>query len=61
MNLEKLRDRCVMTTFHPDTQAQAPSVLRRIIHELDGSMALDSSVIAPGIIRAGDAVEIVDW
>jgi hypothetical protein len=50
-----------MTTFHPDTQAQAPSVLRRIIHELDGSMALDSSVIAPGIIRAGDAVEIVDW
>jgi uncharacterized protein YcbX len=56
---EKLRDRCVMTTFDPDTQEQDPSVLLRIIRELDGSTALDSSVIAEGIIRVGDAVEIV--
>ncbi|HEY1938513.1 MAG TPA: MOSC N-terminal beta barrel domain-containing protein [Candidatus Angelobacter sp.] len=59
IRMEKLRDRCVMTTFHPDTQAQDPSVLQRIIHELDGSMALDSSVIAPGIIRMGDVAEII--
>lgn len=57
---EKLRDRCVMTTFHPDTQEQDPSVLHRIIYELDGSTALDSSVIAEGMIRVGDPVYIVE-
>jgi uncharacterized protein len=57
---EKLRDRCVMTTFDPDTQIQDPSVLLRIVRELDGSTALDSSVITSGKIRVGDAAEILD-
>jgi uncharacterized protein YcbX len=61
IHAEKLRDRCVMTTFHPDTQAQDPSVLHRIIYELDGSTALDSSVITEGMIRVGDAAHIVDY
>jgi uncharacterized protein YcbX len=60
IHAEKLRDRCVMTTFDPDTQAQDPSVLLRIVRELDGSTALDSSVITPGKICVGDAVAIVD-
>jgi uncharacterized protein YcbX len=60
IHAEKLRDRCVMTTFDPDTHAQDPSVLLRIVRELDGSTALDSSVITPGKIRVGDAVAIVD-
>jgi len=60
IHAEKLRDRCVMTTFDPDTQAQDPSVLLRIVRELDGSTALDSSVITQGKIRVGDAVAIVD-
>lgn len=60
IHAEKLRDRCVMTTFHPDTQEQDPSVLHRIVYELDGSTALDSSVITPGKIRVGDAVAIID-
>jgi uncharacterized protein YcbX len=57
---EKLRDRCVMTTFDPDTQEQDPSVLLRIIRELDGSTALDSSVITPGRTRVGDQAQIID-
>jgi uncharacterized protein len=60
IHAEKLRDRCVMTTFDPDTQAQDPSVLLRIVRELDGSTALDSSVIAEGMIRVGDQAHIVD-
>jgi uncharacterized protein YcbX len=60
IHAEMLRDRCVMTTFDPDTQAQDPSVLQRIARELDGSTALDSSVITPGMIRVGDPVHIVD-
>jgi uncharacterized protein YcbX len=57
---EELRDRCVMTTYDPDTQAQDSSVLHRIVQQLDGNTALDCSVIAGGPIRVGDAVEIVD-
>jgi len=60
IHAEKLRDRCVMTTFDPDTQEQDPSVLLRIMRELDGSTALDSSVITPGKIRIGDQAHIVD-
>lgn len=60
IHADMLRDRCVMTTFDPDTQEQDPSVLQRIIRELDGSTALDSSVITPGKIRVGDAVKILD-
>jgi uncharacterized protein len=60
IHAEKLRDRCVMTTFDPDTQAQDPSVLLRIVRELDGSTALDSSVITPGKIRVGDQAQIID-
>jgi len=54
----KLRARCVMTTFDPDTQEQDKSVLIKIIRDLDGTAALDCSVIQPGVIRVGDAVEI---
>jgi uncharacterized protein YcbX len=60
IHADMLRDRCVMTTFDPDTQVQDPSVLQRIVRELDGSTALDSSVITPGKIRVGDAVKILD-
>jgi hypothetical protein len=60
IHAEKLRDRCVMTTFDPDTQLQDPSVLQRIIRELDGSTALDSSVLVEGKIRVGDAVHIIE-
>jgi len=60
IHAEQLRDRCVMTTFDPDTQEQDPSVLLRIVRELDGSTAPDSSVIAEGAIRVGDPVHIVE-
>ncbi|MGZ7103193.1 MAG: MOSC domain-containing protein [Candidatus Angelobacter sp.] len=60
IHADMLRDRCVMTTFDPDTQVQDPSVLQRIVRELDGSTALDSSVITPGKIRVGDAAHIIE-
>jgi uncharacterized protein YcbX len=55
----KLRARCVMTTFDPDTQEQDKSVLIKIIRDLEGTTALDCSVVQPGVVRLGDAVEIV--
>ena len=60
IHAEKLRDRCVMTTFDPDTQIQDPAVLLRIVRELDGCTALDSSVITPGRIHVGDSAAIID-
>lgn len=55
----KLRARCVMTTYDPDTQAQDPGVLRRIVREFGGTMALDCAVVTPGPIRVGDPVALL--
>jgi uncharacterized protein len=58
--LEKLRGRCVMTTYDPDTQAQDLSVLQRIVDDFAGHMALDSAVLAGGTVAIGDPVELLD-
>jgi MOSC domain-containing protein len=57
--LEKLRGRCVMTTYDPDTQVQDLGVLQRIVDDFDGHMALDSAVLAGGTIAVGDPVELL--
>ena len=56
----QLRARCVMTTYDPDTLEQDKNVLFRIVKEFDGTMALDCSVVTPGIVRVGDPVTVVD-
>ena len=48
-----------MTTYHPDTQAQDAGVLRRIVRDFDGRLALDCAVVEPGHIAVGDPVELV--
>ena len=55
----RLRLRCVMTTYDPDTQEQDHSVLRRILGEFDGALTLDCAVIRAGRIRVGDQVDLV--
>jgi uncharacterized protein len=57
--LEDLRERCVMTTFDPDTQAQDVEVLRKIRREFGGRLALNARVVRGGTIAVGDAVELV--
>jgi MOSC domain-containing protein len=58
IGVAKPRERCVMTTFDPDTLEQDPGVLRRIVREFDGRVALDCWVIRPGTVLVGDRVEI---
>lgn len=60
IDVEKLRSRCVMTTYDPDTQAQDLSVLRRIVQDFGGRMALDCAVHTPGRITVGDQVALLD-
>ena len=55
----KLRGRCVMTTYDPDTLEQDIRVLRRIVNEFDGTLALDTAIIKPGRIAVGDTVELL--
>jgi hypothetical protein len=56
----QLRQRCVMTTYDPDTQVQDINVLKRIVSDFDGTMALDCRVITPGMIKIGDVVKVVE-
>jgi len=55
----QLRGRCVMTTYDPDTLEQDIRVLRRIVNEFDGTLALDTAVIKGGHIAVGDSVEFL--
>jgi uncharacterized protein YcbX len=55
----QLRARCVMTTYDPDTLVQDPGVLRRIVREFGGTMALDCAVEAGGPVRVGDPVVLL--
>ena len=54
----RLRGRCVMTTWDPDTQQQSPEVFQLITECFDGKLALDCWVIHPGTLRVGDPVEV---
>ena len=58
IGMVNLRQRCIMTTFDPDTAEQDTEVLLKIHRELDGSLALDCEVVQPGTVRVGDVVEL---
>jgi uncharacterized protein len=58
IGMVSLRQRCIMTTFDPDTAKQDTEVLLKIHRELAGSFALDCEVVKPGALRVGDAVEL---
>lgn len=59
IDVVKLRARCVMTTFDPDTLEQDVSVLRRIVAEFGGTLALDCAVARGGRVAIGDPVELL--
>jgi len=59
IGMDDLRERCIMTTFDPDSGEQDLGVLRRIQREFDGRLGLNSYVVAPGHISLGDSVELI--
>lgn len=58
IRLADLRERCVMTTFDPDTAAQDVEVLKGIRRDFGGRLCLNASVERGGRIRVGDAVSL---
>lgn len=59
IGMEDLRGRCIVTTYDPDSGAQDLDVLRRIRREFQGVLGLNSYVIEPGLVTAGDRVELI--
>lgn len=59
VRLDSLRPRCPMTTVDPDTLERDREVLRDIGRRFGGRLALNAEVLHPGIIRVGDAVQLV--
>ncbi len=57
--VKKRRGRCLMTTYDPDTLEQDPSVLRRVVREMEGRLGLDCDVIQAGRLAVGDRVEVL--
>jgi hypothetical protein len=59
IRLAQRRERCIMTTFDPDTAVQDRDVLLDIHRRFGGELALDAEVVHPGTIAAGDPVELL--
>ena len=60
IGLATLRDRCIVTTYDPDTGEQDVDVLRDIGRRFGGSLALNAWVAQPGRVRVGDTVQLLD-
>lgn len=56
IHVAQLRGRCVMTTYDPDTLKQDLHILKSIVRELGGTMALDCAVESEGLVRVGEPV-----
>ena len=52
-------ERCVIPTRDPDTQERDPRVLMWLIRERRELFGINAEVPAPGLIRAGDPVELL--
>lgn len=58
IRVAQLRMRRAMTTFDPDTLQQDLRVLRKIVKEANGKLALDCAVAIPGALREGDPITL---
>lgn len=58
IGIQNLRQRCIMTTFDPDTQEQDVEVLKGIHERFNGTLALNCYVLRAGRLKVGDAVEL---
>jgi uncharacterized protein len=59
LHLDSLRQRCVMTTYDPDTLERDGEVLRDINRRFAGTLALNTAVLRPGVLRVGDEVRLL--
>ena len=58
IGVRDLRQRCIMTSFDPDTQTQDKEITHGIFRRFDGRLALNCFVIEGGEIAVGDEVRL---
>ena len=58
--LADLRERCIMTTWDPDSLEQDVDVFRRIRARFDGTLALNAWAAREGVVAVGDEVRVLD-
>jgi uncharacterized protein YcbX len=51
--------RCMMITLDPDTAEKTPAILKAVAQAHEGMAGLYGAVLAEGMIRKGDSVELV--
>ncbi|MCC7364088.1 MAG: MOSC domain-containing protein [Dehalococcoidia bacterium] len=52
--------RCKMITLDPDTAEAVPAVLEYVTRERDSRAGVYAAVLAEGVVRPGDAIELLD-
>jgi uncharacterized protein YcbX len=52
--------RCMMITLDPDTAEKTPEILKRVAQAHEGMAGVYGAVLAQGIIRKGDSVELLN-
>lgn len=57
--LDSLRQRCIVTTYDPDTLQRDGEVLRDIHRRFGGLLALNTAVLRPGSARVDDPVRLL--
>jgi uncharacterized protein len=58
VGIQDLRQRCIMTSFDPDTLAQDKAITRSIYRRFGGDLALNCFVMEGGEIAVGDEVRL---
>ncbi|MEP6686089.1 MAG: MOSC N-terminal beta barrel domain-containing protein [Verrucomicrobiota bacterium] len=59
IGVQDLRQRCIMTSFDPDTLIQDKQITRGIFQRFEGKLALNCFVLEEGEIAVGDPVQLV--
>jgi uncharacterized protein YcbX len=52
--------RCMMITLNPDTAEKTPAILKAVAQAHEGTAGVYGAVLAEGMIRKGDPVELID-
>jgi MOSC domain-containing protein len=58
MRVDQRDRRCVMVTVDPVTLRRNPAILRTIARERDARLGVYGTIVAPGPVAVGDAVEL---